>query len=100
VRVRTVTTDGLLGTVLGTVISGSYTAQLLLWDPIGFTTGIWAPATWYTSTFYLVGWQAVTWEGSKWQGSKWQGSKWQGQSDPASTYGSKWQGSDWYGAWE
>ena len=100
VRVRTVTTSGLLGSVLGTVISGSYTAQLLLWDPIGFTTGIWAPTTWYTSSAYLVGWQAVTWEGGKWQGGKWQGGKWQGIEDTTTTYGGKWQGSAWYGAWE
>ena len=100
VRVRTVTSGGLLGSALGTVISGSYTAQLLLWDPIGFTTGVWLPTTWYTSTFYLVGWQAVTWEGSRWQGSRWQGSRWQGNVDNSSTYGSRWQGSDWYGAWE
>ncbi|MGH9281812.1 MAG: S8 family serine peptidase, partial [Acidimicrobiales bacterium] len=100
VHVRTLTSDGLLGTLLGTVISGSYTAQLLLWDPIGFTTGIWVPTTWYTSTFYLVGWQAVAWEGSRWQGSRWQGSRWQGNDHPMSTYGSRWQGSDWYGAWE
>jgi subtilisin family serine protease len=100
VRVRTVTSGGLLGSVLGTVISGSYTAQLLLWDPIGFTTGMWVPTTWYTSSFYLAGWQAVTWEGSRWQGSRWQGSRWQGNTDNTSTYGSRWQGSDWYGAWE
>ncbi len=100
VRVRTLGTGDLLGGVLGTVISGSYTAQLLLWDPIGFTTGTWVPTTWYTSTFYLSTWQAVTWEGTKWQGTKWQGTKWQGGADPAATYGTKWQGSDWYGAWE
>ena len=100
VRVRTVTNGGLLGSILGTVISGSYTAQLLLWDPIGFTTGIWAPTTWYTSSAYLVGWQAVTWEGGKWQGGKWQGGKWQGIEDTTTTYGGKWQGSAWYGAWE
>ncbi|MGQ0521266.1 MAG: S8 family peptidase [Actinomycetota bacterium] len=100
VRVRTLGGGDLLGGGLGTVVSGSYTAQLLLWDPIGFTTGTWVPATWYTSNFYLSTWQAVTWEGTKWQGTKWQGTKWQGGADPAATYGTKWQGSDWYGAWE
>ncbi|HET7487596.1 MAG TPA: S8 family peptidase [Acidimicrobiales bacterium] len=91
-----VSTQGLLGTVL----TGGQTAQLLLWDPIGFATGSWSTPSWYLSTWYLNGWYAVQWSGSKWQGSKWQGSKWQGQSNPTSTYGSKWQGSDWYGAWE
>ena len=100
VQVRTLGTTGLLGNTLGTVISGSYTAQLLLWDPIGFTTGSWTGPTWYLSTWRLAGWNSVVWEGSKWQGSKWQGSKWQGNNDPTSMYGSKWQGSDWYGAWE
>jgi len=96
VQVRTVGTFG----VIGAVVSGSYTAQLLVWDPIGFTTGSWSGPTWYLSTWRLAGWYAVAWEGSKWQGSKWQGSKWQGTADPSSMYGSKWQGSDWYGAWE
>ena len=91
-----VRTEGLLGTVL----TGAQTAQLLLWDPIGFTTGDWTQAGWYTSPYYLTGWQAVTWEGGKWQGGKWQGGKWQGGEDPATTYGGKWQGSAWYGAWE
>ncbi|HEX2699423.1 MAG TPA: S8 family serine peptidase [Acidimicrobiales bacterium] len=100
VRVRTLGSDGLLGTTLGTVISGSMTAQLLLWDPIGFATGTWTDDTWYLSSYYLFGWQAVTWDGGKWQGGKWQGGKWQGVEDTASTYGGKWQGSAWYGAWE
>lgn len=98
-RVRT-TSCGLLGCLLGTVLGGSYTAQLLLWDPIGYTTGWWQPTTWYTSTFYLTPWRTVTWEGTKWQGTKWQGTKWQGGYDPTESYGTKWQGSDWYGAWE
>ena len=96
VKVRTQGLFGLLGVVLG----ATQTAQLLVWDPLGFTTGNWNAPAWYTSSWYLAGWYAVNWEGSKWQGSKWQGSKWQGQSDSTSSYGSKWQGSDWYGAWE
>ena len=96
VKVRTQGLFGLLGVVLG----ATQTAQLLLWDPVGFTTGYWSAPSWYLSTWYLAGWYAVTWEGSKWQGSKWQGSKWQGSKWQGTTYGSKWQGSDWYGAWE
>lgn len=96
VRART---QGLSG-LPGTVVSGTQTAQLLLWDPLGFVTGNWSGPTWFLSTWYLAGWSSVAWEGSKRQGSKWQGSKWQGQNDPTSMYGSKWQGSDWYGAWE
>ena len=100
VSVQTISSGGLLGTLLGTVITGTQTAQLLLWDPIGFTTGAWVPTTWVTSSFYLFGWKTVTWEGSKWHGSKWHGSKWHGVEDTTTTYGSKWHGSDWYGAWE
>ncbi|MGI8686175.1 MAG: S8 family serine peptidase [Acidimicrobiales bacterium] len=96
VRVRT---QGLFG-LLGVVVSGTQTAQLLLWDPLGFVTGNWTGPTWYLSTWYLSGWSPVTWDGSRWQGSRWQGSRWQGIADPTSTYGSRWQGSDWYGAWE
>jgi serine protease AprX len=109
VRVQT-TNCGLLGCLLGTLITGSYTAQLLLWDPLGFSTGSWAPATWYTSTFYLSPWHTVTWSGTKWNGTKWNGTKWNGTKwngtkwnggeDPSATYGSTWHGSAWYGAWE
>jgi serine protease AprX len=84
----------------GIVISGTQTAQLLTWDPVGFTTGVWLPTTWSTSAFHLSAWRAVTWQGSKWQGSKWQGSKWQGGADTTTSYGRKWQGADWYGAWD
>jgi len=100
VRVRTLESGSLLGNILGTVITGEQTAQLLLWDPVGMTTGSWGPTTWYTSTYHLFGWKAVTWEGGKWQGGKWQGGKWQGVEDSTTTYGGKWQGSAWYGAWE
>ncbi|HVM01569.1 MAG TPA: S8 family peptidase [Acidimicrobiales bacterium] len=100
-NVRVSTVDcGLLGCVVGTVVGGSYTAQLLLWDPVGFTTGDWSQSSWYASSSYLAGWKAVTWHGTKWQGTKWQGTKWQGGEDATVTYGTKWQGSDWYGAWE
>ena len=109
VRVQT-TNCGVLGCLLGTLITGSYTAQLLLWDPLGFSTGSWAPATWYTSTFYLSPWHTVTWSGTKWNGTKWNGTKWNGTKwngtkwnggeDPSATYGSTWHGSAWYGAWE
>ena len=84
----------------GTVVSGTQTAQLLTWDPVGFLTGVWGPTTWYASPLYLKTWRAVTWEGSTWQGKKWQGSKWQGGADPSTTYGKKWQGAAWYGAWD
>ena len=100
VKVRTLGTTSVLGTTTGTVVSGSYTAQLLLWDPIGFTTGDWSTTSWYTSSYYLAGWQAVTWEGSRWHGSRWHGSRWHGVEDSTTTYGSRWHGSDWYGAWE
>ena len=81
-------------TLFGTLVSGMQTAQLLTWDPIGFTGSDWGPTTWYASNFYRSQWYQVAWDGSKWQGSKWQGG-----ADTTTTYGSKWQGADWYGAW-
>jgi serine protease AprX len=92
VRVRT---DGLADTLVG----GLHTSQLLLWDPVGYTTGDWTAPSWYTSNWYLFGWYGTRWYGSNWQGSNWQGSTWYGELDQASTYGSNWQGSTWYGAW-
>jgi serine protease AprX len=88
-----------------TILNGLMTAQLLLWDPIGYTTGKWSAKSWYTTTWYLSGWYRTNWHGSNWQGSNWQGSNWQGstwygQPDNTSSYGSNWQGSTWYGAWE
>ncbi len=78
VRVRS---DDLFGTLVG----GMLTAQLLLWDPIAFTTGEWTGSAWY---------------GSAWYGSAWYGSAWYGQPDGSAWYGSAWYGSAWYGAWE
>lgn len=92
-RVRT---QGLAGVAL----SGNLTAQLLIWDPLRYSTAVWNPTTWYTTSFALNAWKPVTWEGSKWQGSKWQGSKWQGGAETTTSYGHKWQGADWYGAWD
>jgi serine protease AprX len=82
-----------------TVLDGLLTAQLLLWDPLGYVTGVWSAPTWYLSPFYLGTWHPTGWHGSNWQGSNWQGSTWYGQADGTSTYGSNWQGSAWYGAW-
>ena len=84
---------------LGTVLSGSMTAQLLLWNPLVYTTSVWSPTTWYLTDFYGSRWQGSRWQGSRWQGSRWQGSSWYGTPDTTSSYGSRWQGSDWYGAW-
>jgi serine protease AprX len=61
---------------LRTVVEGSLTVQLLVWDPIIFTGSSWNGSSWY---------------GSSWYGSSWYGSSW---------YGSSWYGSSWYGGWE
>lgn len=99
---------------LGTVLTGRQTAQLLLWDPLGFTSGSWTPLTWYTSAHALAGWNTATWvesggalslsghnwTGHDWTGHNWTGSSWYGQSDSSSAYGRPGAGSASYGAWD
>jgi len=81
-----VRTNGLLGTV----VDGALTAQLLLWDPAGFTTGDWRTGTLGTSALLSHRWHATSWHGNNWQGNNWQGNNWQGNN---------WQGNNWQGAW-
>ncbi|HWD47411.1 MAG TPA: S8 family serine peptidase [Actinomycetota bacterium] len=91
--------DNLLGTVLGPVLGATLTAQLLLWNPTGYTGAPWLPSDWYLSTWEVNRWNRVTWYGNDWPGSKWHGSSWYGQGQGES-YGSPLPGSAWYGAWE
>ncbi|MDQ3383347.1 MAG: S8 family peptidase [Actinomycetota bacterium] len=100
---------------LGTVLTGRQTAQLLLWDPLGFTSGSWTPQTWYSSAHALAGWNTATWvdsgtgvlslsghnwTGHNWTGHNWTGSSWYGQSESSSAYGRPGAGSASYGAWD
>jgi serine protease AprX len=94
-----VKTDNLLGTVLGPVLGATLTAQLLLWNPGGYTGAEWVPPDWYVSTWEVYRWYRVNWYGNDWPGNKWRGSTWQGQEQDES-YGSPLAGSAWYGAWE
>src|SRR5215204_4832429 len=94
-----VKTDGLLGTVLGPTLGATLTAQLLLWNPGGYTGLPWVPANWYLSTWEINRWNRVSWYGNDWPGYKWSGSSWYGEGQDES-YGSPLAGSAWYGAWE
>jgi serine protease AprX len=91
--------DDPLGLVLGPVLGATLTAQLLLWNPGGYTGAPWVPADWYLSTWEIHRWYRVSWYGNDWPGRKWHGSSWYGQDD-GETYGSSLPGSAWYGAWE
>jgi serine protease AprX len=91
--------DDPLGTVLGPVLGATLTAQLLLWNPGGYTGVPWVPSNWYVSTWEVNRWNRVTWYGNDWPGMKWHGSTWYGQGQDES-YGSSLAGSAWYGAWE
>jgi serine protease AprX len=101
--------------LLGTALTGRQTAQLLLWDPLGFTTGSWTPSTWYGSAHALVGWNSASWAGTatgglsltghnwtghNWTGHNWTGSSWYGEPDDGSAYGRAGAGSASYGAWD
>jgi serine protease AprX len=92
-------TDDLIGVVLGPVLGATLTAQLLLWNPGGYTGAQWVPSDWYLATWEVYRWNRVTWYGSDWPGNKWRGSSWYGQESDES-YGSTLAGSAWYGAWE
>jgi serine protease AprX len=92
--------DGLNGTVLSAVVGVTVTAQLLLWDPLGYTTGNWSSASWYLPTFFLAPWYPTAWEAYSWHDSGWTGSTWYGQRYPNDRYGSPWDGASWYGLWE
>jgi serine protease AprX len=91
--------DDPLGTVLGPVLGATLTAQLLLWNPTGYTNAPWLPADWYLSTWEIHRWNRVSWYGNDWPGYKWRSSSWYGQEQDES-YGSSLPGSAWYGAWE
>ena len=91
--------DDLLGTVLGPTLGATLTAQLLLWNPGGYTGLPWVPANWYLSTWEINRWYRVSWYGTDWPGNKWRGSSWYGEEQDES-YGSPLPGSAWYGAWE
>jgi serine protease AprX len=94
-----VKTNDLIGSVLGPVLGATLTAQLLLWNPGGYTGAMWVPSDWYLSTWELYRWNRVSWYGNDWPGYKWRGSSWYGEGQDES-YGSSLPGSAWYGAWE
>ena len=85
---------------LNTIVSGLLTTQLLLWNPLVYTTTEWTGSSWYGSSWYGSSWYGSSWYGSSWYGSSWYGSSWYGQPNGSSWYGSSWYGSSWYGAWE
>jgi len=87
--VQTATTDPDL---LGVLINGLLTAQLLVWDPVGYTTGQWNTSTWYLTTWYLSRWYQLGWYGTDWPGNNWRNDKY--------WYGTPWKGGAWWGAWE
>jgi serine protease AprX len=93
-------TDSPLGSILGPVLGATLTAQLLLWNPGGYTGAPWVPGDWYLSTWEIHRWYRVSWYGNDWPGYKWRGGSWYGQQDESETYGSTLPGSAWYGAWE
>jgi serine protease AprX len=99
---------------VGTLLTGRQTAQLLLWDPAGFTTRSWTPTTWSTSAHGVAGWNTATWTGEldghnwtghnwtghNWTGHNWTGASWYGQHSTGPSYGRGGPGSASYGAWD
>ena len=87
-----VQTDDLLGSVLGPILGATLTAQLLLWNPGGYTGAPWVPSNWYLSTWEIHRWNRVSWYGNDWPGRKWRGSSWYGAGDRTSRTGRAWPG--------
>lgn len=83
-----------------TVLTGLQTAQLLTWDPIGYTTGYWTEWTWWLSTWYLLPLHSTSWSGDNWEGDNWEGCSRAGAHETGCVYGDNWEGSTWYGAWD
>jgi hypothetical protein len=90
-----------------TVVNGELTAQLILWNPLGYAVG-WNRQCWYISTWYLtpllaVTWSSADWPGHNWGGHNWGGGAWEGASwdgnSISRSYGSPIEGSIWFGAW-
>jgi serine protease AprX len=90
----------MLNDPLQTVLTGELTAQLLLWNPLVYTTTVWSPLTWNLTNFARVQWLGVRWHDSDWSGVRWHGSSFYGSANDASWYGVRWHGSAWYGLWE
>jgi serine protease AprX len=94
-----------LDDLAGTLLTGRQTAQLLLWDPVGWTTGSWTPTTWYTSAHGALGWNTASWAdstggttGNDWVGNNWVGNNWVGNNWVGNNWvGNNWVGSSWYG---
>jgi serine protease AprX len=82
-----------------TVLAGAETAQLLLWDPVGYTTGDWSAATWAVSPWSTTPWLRTAWYGIDWAGHNWEGCSRSGTHESDCFYGHNWEGSAWYGAW-
>ena len=95
---------------LGTLLTGRQTAQLLLWDPLGYTTHSWTPKTWYSSVHGTAGWNTASWYSGgfvghnwtdrHWKGHNWTGSSWYGEHEDDPSYGRDGAGSASYGAWD
>ena len=86
---------------LGTLLTGRQTAQLLLWDPLGYTTRSWTPTTWYTSVHGVAGWNTARWYGGDFVGDDWTGHDWTGHDWTGHDWtGHDWTGSSWYGQHE
>ena len=75
-----------------TLVNGLLTLQLIVFDPVLYTSTEWTGSKWYGSKWY----------GSKWYGSKWYGSKWYGVSEDEgqqTSYGTPLPGGAFLGAW-
>jgi serine protease AprX len=94
-------------TVPSTVVNGGLTAQLALWDPLGYLLG-WTPVSWVVSPWALTpflpvrwdedDWSGRNWGGRNWGGGDWQGSTWEGETVDRD-YGQPTDGALWFGAW-
>ena len=96
---------------LGTIVTGSQTAQLLVFSQAIYVLGPWNELTWWGGQWtggqwYGGQWTGGQWTGGQWTGGQWTGSgwttggQWYGQPEGGQWYGGQWTGGQWYGSYE
>ena len=96
---------------LGSIVTGSETAQLLVFSQAIYVLGPWNELTWWGGQWtggqwYGGQWTGGQWTGGQWTGGQWTGSgwttggQWYGQPEGGQWYGGQWTGGQWYGSYE
>ena len=77
---------------LGTIVTGSQTAQLLVFSQAIYVLGPWNELTWWGGQWTGGQWYGGQWTGGQWTGGQWTGGQWTGSGWTT--------GGQWYGSYE